>query len=58
MSELAEAYSTINRELRSQYILTFSTDSELSEIELEEVDVSVEGKGLEVRGVVGGQRVQ
>lgn len=58
MSELAEAYSIINRELRSQYIITFSTDRELTEVELEEVDVSVEGKGLEVRGVVGGQQVQ
>ena len=58
MSELAEAYSTINRELRSQYILTFSMDRELTELELEEVEVSVEGKGLSVRGVVGGQQVQ
>jgi VWFA-related protein len=58
MSELAEAYSTINRELRSQYILTFSVDRELTELELEDVEVSVAGKGLSVRGVVGGQQVQ
>ena len=58
LTELSEAYSRINRELRSQYIITFATDRELSEIELEEIKVEVEGKGLSVRGVVGGQQVQ
>ncbi len=58
LSELSEAYDRINQELRSQYILTFATDRELSEVELEEIKVEVEGKGLSVRGVVGDQRVQ
>jgi len=58
MTELSEAYSRINQELRSQYIITFATDRELSEVELEEIKVEVAGKGLEVKGVVGGQRVQ
>jgi Ca-activated chloride channel family protein len=58
LGELTDAYSQINQELRSQYIITFATDRELGEIELEEIKVEVEGKGLSVRGVVGGQRVQ
>ena len=58
MAELSEAYAHINRELRSQYVLTFSTDRLLAEDELDSVDVEVDGKGLEVRAVVGGQQVQ
>ena len=58
MQELTDAYRSINNELRSQYILTFSTARELGEEELESLDVEVEGKGLSVRAVVGGQLVQ
>lgn len=58
MQELTAAYESINNELRSQYILTFSTERQLSEEELESLDVEVEGKGMSVRAVVGGQLVQ
>jgi Ca-activated chloride channel family protein len=58
MSELSQAYSRIDRELRSQYVLTFSTDRFLAEEELDAVDVEVDKKGLEVRAIVGGQQVQ
>ena len=58
MAELDQAYASINRELRSQYVLTFSTDRELSERELDEIEVGMDRKGLKVRAVVGGQRVQ
>ena len=58
LGELTEAYTKINQELRSQYIITFATDRELGEVELEQIKVEVEGKGLSVRGVVGGQQVQ
>ncbi len=58
MSELSQAYSRIDRELRSQYVLTFSTDRFLAEEELDAVDVEVDKKGLQVRAIVGGQQVQ
>lgn len=55
MRELNEAYASINNELRSQYILTFSTPRELIEEELRSLEIEVEGKGLAVRAVVGEQ---
>jgi Ca-activated chloride channel family protein len=58
MSELSAAYAHINRELRSQYVLTFSTDRLLAEEELDAVDVEIDKKGLEVRAIVGGQQIQ
>jgi len=58
MAELSGAYAHINRELRSQYVLTFSTDRPLAEEELDAVAVEVDRRGLEVRAVVGGQQVQ
>jgi VWFA-related protein len=50
-ADLANVYATINAELRSQYLLAFSTDERLEEKELRSIDVDVEGKGLEVRTV-------
>lgn len=52
MSELGDVYETINAELRSQYLLAFSTSEPLSEKELQSVEVAVEGNGLSVRTVV------
>lgn len=53
--ELGDAYASINRELRSQYILTLATDRRLDEQELEELRVRVAREGLAVRVVIGGQ---
>jgi VWFA-related protein len=50
-AELADVYATINAELRSQYLLAFSTDERLEEKELKSLEVEVEGRGLEVRTV-------
>jgi VWFA-related protein len=50
-AELADVYATINAELRSQYLLAFSTDERLEDKELRSLEVEVEGKGLEVRTV-------
>ena len=50
-AELTEVYATINAELRSQYLLAFSTESRLEEKELASIEVEVEGKGLDVRTV-------
>jgi Ca-activated chloride channel family protein len=49
--DLGDVYATINAELRSQYLLAFSTEERLEEKELAAVKVDVEGKGLEVRTV-------
>ena len=49
--ELAGVYATINAELRSQYLLAFSTDERLEAKELQSLEVEVDGKGLEVRTV-------
>ena len=48
---LADVYATINGELRSQYLLAFSTEERLEEKELAAIRVEVEGKGLDVRTV-------
>ena len=56
-AQLSEAYSQINDELRSQYILAFSTQRQLSQEELAGVRVEVPEKSWRVRTVVGGQRV-
>ena len=49
--DLANVYATINAELRSQYLLAFSTDERLDEKDLRSIEVEVESKGLEVRTV-------
>ncbi len=58
MPELSEAYAHIDRELRSQYVLTFSTDRLLAEEELDAVAVEVDRKSVKVRAIVGGQQIQ
>lgn len=52
---LREVYATINAELRSQYLLAFSTDQALSDKELQSIDVDIETRGLSVRRVVLGR---
>jgi VWFA-related protein len=54
MSDLDGAYSQINRELRSQYILAFSTDEPLSDEQLDSIKLEVpRKKGLKVRTAIG-----
>jgi VWFA-related protein len=55
MEELSGAYAQINDELRSQYVLAFSTDHSLTDEEFSAIDVKVTDKELSVRTVVGGQ---
>lgn len=50
---LGMAYAEINAELRSQYTLTFYTDSDLTEEERREVEVHLTRPGLKARTVVG-----
>ncbi|MCP4204636.1 MAG: VWA domain-containing protein [bacterium] len=52
MNELGAVYEVINAELRSQYLLAFSTPERLTQKELEALDVSVTGRGLSTRIVV------
>ncbi len=54
VERLEGAYAEILAELRSQYLLAFSTERTLSPAELGAIDVEVKEKGLRVRRVVGG----
>jgi len=58
MEQLDEAYAQINEELRSQYILSFSTERALEEGELRKIKVEVAGEELSARTVVSGQQSQ
>ena len=58
MDQLDEAYAQINEELRSQYVLSFSTERALEENELRKIKVEVAGEELSVRTVVAGQQSQ
>lgn len=58
MDQLDEAYAQINEELRSQYILSFSTERALKQDELRKIKVEVAGEELSVRTVVAGQQSQ
>jgi VWFA-related protein len=51
--QLDQAYSQINAELRSQYVLGFGTDHPLTPDELKSIDVEVDRPGAVVRTVVG-----
>ena len=51
VSQLGEVYRTIETELRSQYLLSFSTDQPLSEKELAALEAEVDVKGYSVRTV-------
>ena len=56
--QLAPAYGKIGAELRSQYVLAFSSGSALSDKDLERIEVKVKRRGLDVRAVVAGHSVQ
>jgi VWFA-related protein len=56
--ELSGAYSRIGAELRSQYVLAFPTERELTEAELGKIDVRVSRPGVTVRAVVAGRSIQ
>jgi VWFA-related protein len=51
LSELGEAYAQINAELRSQYLLAFSSGEPLTEKELRSLDVELDARELDVRTV-------
>jgi Ca-activated chloride channel family protein len=52
--QLDEAYEVINRELRSQYTLTFYTKDDLTDAQKRAIKVEVPGrKGVQVRAVLG-----
>lgn len=53
LEELDAAYDQINAELRSQYVLTFSTDRALSDAEVEKIKLKVRRRGLEARIAIG-----
>lgn len=52
-ADLAPIYETINRELRTQYLLAYTSDSESATDAFRKVTVRVKGKGLEVRTLAG-----
>jgi VWFA-related protein len=56
--ELGPTYARIGRELRSQYVLAFATLRELSDRDLEKIEVEVSRRGAGVRAVVAGRSVQ
>ena len=56
MEQVIEAYRQIGDELRSQYVLAYSTERLLTEEEISRITVEVAGKGLRVRAVVGRDR--
>ena len=58
LDELSPAYAKIGTELRSQYLLAFSTPQELSEKDLQKIEVRVTRPGLAIRAVVGGKSVK
>ncbi len=56
MDEVVAAYAQIAQELRSQYVLAFTTEHLLSDEEVAKIKVEVDGKGYQVRAVVGRER--
>ena len=57
MADLRDAYARINAELRSQYLIAFSSDHVLTDDELRTITVDVSGPKFEVRAVIGGRQV-
>ncbi len=55
VEQLSSAYAQINAELRSQYLLTFSTERQLTTQELRSIKVKMKRKGLDVRAAVAGK---
>ena len=58
MEVLDEAYAEIGAELRSQYLLAYTTEHRLSDEELLSLKVRVDGDGRKVRTVVGGRTLE
>jgi VWFA-related protein len=52
-SGLDRIYDEINRELRTQYLLAFTSDSEKPPDELRKIKVEVDRKGVKVRTIAG-----
>ena len=52
-AELVSVYETINQELRTQYVLAYTSTSEAPADELREVEVKVARKGVRVRTISG-----
>jgi hypothetical protein len=52
IGQLSGAYSQINRELRTQYVLAFGTDRQLTERELGSIRLQVKRPGLTARTAV------
>jgi hypothetical protein len=55
MDDIYGAYERISRELRSQYVIAFTTEQQLADDELERVRVTVKGPKRQVRFAVGRQ---
>lgn len=51
--ELAGVYDVIEQELRSRYLIAYSSERPSADGEFREVEVQVEGKGLEARTIRG-----
>ena len=52
-AELDDVYETINQELRTQYLLAYTSSSERPPDELREVEVKVDRRGARVRTIAG-----
>jgi len=52
-AELERIYNTINRELRTQYLIAYTSSSEKSHDELREIEVEVDRSSVKVRTVAG-----
>ncbi len=55
VGQLSTAYAQINAELRSQYLITFATERQLTTQELRSIKVKMKRKGLSVRAAVAGK---
>ena len=52
-SELDRIYEEINRELRTQYLIAYTSSSEDPPSELRKIKVDVNRKGVNVRTITG-----
>ena len=52
-SELDRIYDEINRELRTQYLIAYTSSSEEPPEELRKIKVEVDRKGVKVRTITG-----
>ena len=56
MEDLSRIYDQIVRELRRQYFLAFNTGHTLTPEELEDIEIEVERKGIEIRTLLASQQ--